>query len=160
MQPVILTPFLNVCFWCRTLLENSSPCTQNVGYIVVRRPITCCLLLLEPSALCMEHGIMWWSLEDTVVKVGKESCLFFYRFLLNSYAVQVPQAIKYFIGHLCWTLSEGEIWVILWPQGVVSILIVHFRVNRALIFQVLWKQPAHCYHCALLFRACGWITSW
>lgn len=82
-------------------MENSSLYIQNIGYKVVKRPITCCLLLLEPSALFMEHGLMWQSLEDTVVKVGKESCLFFYGFLLNSYAVQVPQAIKYFIGHLC-----------------------------------------------------------
>lgn len=52
----------------------------------------------------------------------------------------MPQVITNFIGHLSETFSEGEMWVIFRPHGVVSFLIVHFRVHGALIFQVLSKQ--------------------
>lgn len=165
MQSVALTPFPFWCLPCRVLLENSISCTPKVGCAMLplpelKRPIICCLLLLESPVHGIKHRLIWQSLEDTIVKMGKEPPLFFYGFLLSSYTVQVPQAINDFIGHLSWTFAEGEIWVISWPQGVVSFLIVRFRVYWALIFQVLWKQPAHCYHCALLFRVCGWITSW
>lgn len=63
MQSVALTPFPFWCLLCRVLLENSISCTPKVGCAMlplpgVKRPITCCLLLLESPVHGIKHRLI------------------------------------------------------------------------------------------------------